>query len=275
MSGALGIWLFVAWVAGLAAGDAAPRPAQLRDLQFALSMLLYVASDYQAAVRDDGTILDRSEYVEQIEFVGRVEGVLRGAGAGAEAVLPQLEALRADIAAHRPPRQVEARVREVRARIVATFHIEIAPQEVPSLVAGRILYAHSCVECHGDDGRARTPRDAQLKPRPANLLAPKLNANLSPAQVFDVVSFGIPGTAMASFETLEESERWDLAFYVLALRHPDAPTDREPPALQLSLRELAQATDAELERKLQHLPAARRPVELARLRRVLPLNTAD
>ncbi len=55
-------------------------------------------------------------------------------------------------------------------------------------------------------------------PPPANFNDPERMAGLSPFKVFNTASFGIDGTAMASFNALPEQQRWEVAFYVMSLR---------------------------------------------------------
>jgi high-affinity iron transporter len=43
-------------------------------------------------------------------------------------------------------------------------------------------------------------------------------AGLSPFKAFNTASFGVDGTAMASFSALPEEQRWEVAFYVMSLR---------------------------------------------------------
>jgi high-affinity iron transporter len=82
---------------------------------------------------------------------------------------------------------------------------------------------------------------------------------LTPFKAFNVVRFGVKGTAMAPFDGLDEKQRWALAFYLFTLREPAC--DHAPPRLPLD--RLANASDPELARTSG-------PGELACLRRKLP-----
>ena len=154
----------------------------------------------------------------------------------------------------RPPAEVNAAVRRLRDALVATYALRLAPGQPPNLPRGAALYQQGCAACHGSDGRARTPLALSLSPPPLDFRAPRLSETLSPYQVFNVMTFGVPGTAMPSFESLTEDERWDLAFHVLSLRHsnhastaPARPSRENSLAASLpSLSELASFTDAEL-----------------------------
>jgi high-affinity iron transporter len=55
-------------------------------------------------------------------------------------------------------------------------------------------------------------------PLPANFTDPERIGGLSPFKAFNTASFGIEGTAMASFAALSDEQRWQVAFYVFTLR---------------------------------------------------------
>src|SRR5207253_9613122 len=123
------------------------------------------------------------------------------------------------------------------------FELRTVPSQTPSLEQARALYAQSCLPCHGAAGDARTTRAAQLDPPPASFREPARLAALSPYRVYNTLTFGVPGTAMASFESLSTTERWALAFYVLRLGHEGEPA---PGPVAVSLAEQATRTDAEI-----------------------------
>src|SRR4029077_6014164 len=113
----------------------------------------------------------------------------------------------------------------------------------PSLDDARSLYVQSCLPCHGAKGDAETPQAALLDPPPARFHDPTRLAALSPYRVYNTLTFGVPGTAMASFESLSASDRWALAFYVLRLGHEGQPA-RGPATLTLA--DQATRTDVEV-----------------------------
>ena len=93
-------------------------------------------------------------------------------------------------------------------------------------------------------------------------------AGLSPFKVYNTTTFGIDNTAMASFAALPDEQRWQVAFYVMALRFPaDAANTGEAwlkgktlPADLTSIATLATSSDDELSEKIKKsLPGA--PVE--------------
>jgi high-affinity iron transporter len=108
-----------------------------------------------------------------------------------------------------------------------------------------------------------------LNPRPANFLDPELGATLTPFRVASTVRFGVSGTAMVPFTQLTDADRWDLAFYVLSLRHGEKPADGAP---TYALAELATRSDASLESELvaAGVPKDRIASVLSDLRRRAP-----
>lgn len=280
-SAALVFWCSMSAAAGTS--HPAHDAATTRNVQRALGLLEYVAGDYNTAVGPDGTLRDREEYDEQAGFMQEATTALTAAlGDRSPALLSELRALRAECEARRPGSEVIPHFRALQAHLVAEFRLDIAPRQVPSIAVGRLLYAQACAVCHAADGGGRTPAARPLHPRPGDFRARSMAAHLSPYSVFSAITFGIPGTAMASFELFEETERWDLAFYVCALRHapphdagPLAPPDgatarRDPPAL--TLKEAALSTDADLLRRLQAWSPAARAAQLARWRWSPPLD---
>jgi mono/diheme cytochrome c family protein len=78
-----------------------------------------------------------------------------------------------------------------------------------------LVWAETCVTCHGADGRPTT-FGAAFRPGPPDLSA----YSLVPAAAFATVTEGVPGTMMVSFATLPEDVRWGLAELAISLRAP-------------------------------------------------------
>lgn len=252
------------------AADAPPG-----DLERALGILEYLIGDYSEAVSEDGRLLDPFELEEQVTLLGEV-GTVLGSQPGAEH-----EALQRDLGAlvraardRRPPSEVVPRLRDLHTRIAGEFGVQLTPRIVPSLPVGRLVYESACSACHGEDGSAAPATALELVPPPRNFLAPEPAERLSPYTVFAAVTWGIQGTPMPSFESLDEDERWSVAFYVLALRQDPARAAPVAPAAgapELTLGDLAFATDRDLLRRAEPLPEADRRRQLRWWRLVLPL----
>jgi high-affinity iron transporter len=93
------------------------------------------------------------------------------------------------------------------------------PRKTPKLLAlGSASFRKNCALCHGAQGAGDGPIADTLHPRPRNLATDTLSNGAEPAQVFETLSKGIPGTGMIAFRQLSDEERWALAYHVLELR---------------------------------------------------------
>ncbi len=81
-----------------------------------------------------------------------------------------------------------------------------------------------CWECHGDGGKGDGEKAAGLKDDfgfpipPANLTTGQFKSGPSVKDIFRTMSTGLSGTPMPSYsDSIGESDRWALAYYVLSL----------------------------------------------------------
>jgi len=245
-------------VAALAAGCSrppqalVPAPPDGGDAQRLVTVLDYVSSDYARAVQG-GAVVSPAEYDEQVKFVGDAQALVASALHPAPPDDPLVTAVarvEAAVRSKADPAEVARACREAKEEAVTRFGLRTVPTETPSLDRARTLYTQSCLPCHGATGDAATAQAALLDPRPASFREPARLAALSPYRVYNTLTFGVPGTGMASFESLSPSDRWALAFYVLRLGHEGEPTR---PAAAMSLADQAVRTDPEI---LESLRAA-------------------
>ena len=93
------------------------------------------------------------------------------------------------------------------------------PKKTPELLSqGKKLYEQNCVPCHGQKGDAKGALAATLKPAPSDFAEPLNkwpNTKGDPQKIFDVISKGIPNSAMVKWDHLSEQERWALVYAVL------------------------------------------------------------
>ncbi|HVR71380.1 MAG TPA: cytochrome c/FTR1 family iron permease [Vicinamibacteria bacterium] len=226
-----------------------PQPAPAPDggdAQRLVSLVEYIAGDYPLAVQD-GAVVSPAEYEEQVLFAADAQrlarGLLRGQVPATEPLLAHLAEVEARVKARAPAEAVAAACRAARDEAVARFGLRTTPTERPSLARAEELYALSCATCHGARGDADTERARTLDPPPASFRDPARLADLSPYRVYNALTFGVPGTGMASFDTLPAADRWSLAFYVFRLGHEGTPA-RGPVAMPLA--DMATRSDREL-----------------------------
>jgi high-affinity iron transporter len=98
------------------------------------------------------------------------------------------------------------------------------PKKTPeSLAQGKKLYDQYCLTCHGAKGDGKGPAGVLLKPPPRDFNIPLKQWTHSKGdlkKVFDVISKGVPNTAMVSWAHLSEQDRWALAYYVEEFSRP-------------------------------------------------------
>ncbi|NUM44526.1 MAG: hypothetical protein HUU38_07440, partial [Anaerolineales bacterium] len=127
-----------------------------------------------------------------------------------------------------------------------------APDSPPDPVVGAALYWRLCSSCHRVDGSADTEEARKLTPRPRPFQDPEVLAALSPVRAFNVMTFGLAGTGMASFKALPVRDRWNLAFHVYSFHHgPRTPAEKPAGLIEPGLAALSTRTDAELRAQLE------------------------
>jgi mono/diheme cytochrome c family protein len=92
-----------------------------------------------------------------------------------------------------------------------------------TLARGRELYGIYCVACHGDKGEGDGPAARFLYPKPRNFVAGRfrivstVNAYPSDADLLQVITGGMPGSAMFPFAHLSDADRQSLVAQVRQL----------------------------------------------------------
>jgi high-affinity iron transporter len=246
------------------ANAAADEPSSLARLAATVD---YVAADYPGAVKD-GRVLAESEYREQQQMVAEARSLARevrpssGHESAAALLLAELGNLQVDVVAKKPEQVIAADARAVHKRLIDDFGLVLTPLSAPDGKRAASVFGGVCAECHGKDGRADTERARTLEPHPVSFLDAERMARISPQLAFHALTFGVTSTAMASFETLPPSDRWSLAFHVVALRHdPRAAAAGEKTARTLveagtlpvapTASRLAELSDAQLDERLK------------------------
>ena len=245
-----------------AAATAAPLPApeqkaepDLQPLRRVVALLDYVTGDYERAVGPSGEVLSVSEHQEQVGFVKDAARELRADTAGkGEDLAGRLDLLGTEVEARASPQLVAAQAKAVRDAIVQRFQVVLLPARPPEVARGAQVYAQSCAACHGADGHPNLALG--LETRLPDFTVREEVKPLSPQRIFNAVTYGVPRTQMPAFDTgLDDAERWDVAFYVLALAHPGA----TPRGLELARAalvptgycELAALSDGDLRARLE------------------------
>jgi high-affinity iron transporter len=196
-------------------------------VQTAWRLLDYLAVDYPGAV-SGGRIVSQSEYGEMREFAGSVSQRISALPAHPQraALLAEARALEAAIAVKAPPAEVERRAHALAGRLLVAYPVPLAPRAIPDLARGAQLYAQNCASCHGLTGRADTPAARALDPHPVAFADRARARRRSLFGLYQVIGQGLEGTAMQSFASLPEQDRWALAFHVGRFAYPGSLAER-------------------------------------------------
>lgn len=249
-------------------------PSPESEAQRLVHVLGYVGADYGGAV-EAGAVKNEDEYKEQLSLLDDgakiAERIAPARSQAAKNVdVPALVArVRKLVTEKAAAPDVEAATTEAKQAIIGAFALSEAPEKAPSLERGRALFAQNCAVCHGALGKADTQQAATLKPPPSNFWNPDVADGLTPFRVANTVRFGVAGTGMLPFTQLTDEDRWNLAFYVVSLRHIADPAEGAP---TYTLGELATRSDASLRVDLEAAGVASKdiPNVLADLRLQAP-----
>ncbi len=178
-------------------------------------LLDYVAVDYVGAV-SQGAVLKESEYAEMQEFAATARRQLGELPRGDASASLQREAaqLQASVAAKADPAVVVKQAQQLAADVLKGYPFPVAPSAAPDLAKGASLFQAQCVGCHGTRGHGDGPLAATLEPKPTALSEPGRARERTLFALHQIISNGVNGTAMASFASLPEQDRWALAFFV-------------------------------------------------------------
>jgi high-affinity iron transporter len=218
--------------------------------ELVVHLLDYLAKDYGGAVQN-GTVVSKSEYAEQIEFAAIVKKNSESVETlkADPAFLVGIEQLMAMIRSKSSATEVSKLARELQQNAIRLAEIQVAPTAWPDVANGAKLYQANCVSCHGVQGNGDGIAGAALDPKPANFHDPDLVWNSAPYKFFNTIRLGVPGTGMAAFPHFSDQEVWALAFYLKSLpyksvRHTGSSEN------SLSLQDSATLTDAEIAERL-------------------------
>ncbi len=232
--------------------SASPKAADGGDAQRLVALVDYIGGDYGGAVGSGGQVLSGTEYEEQLRFASDAQKIARAllgeTASPKDPLLVSLDTVQGLVEQKADPAVVTKACRSAREETVARFALRTMPTERPSLARAETLYAESCAVCHGAKGDADTERALALDPRPARFKDPERLGHLSPYRIYNALTFGVPGTGMASFEALSPADRWNLAFFVFRLGH-EGDAVGHPEAMTLA--DMASRTDVEIREVLR------------------------
>ena len=211
----------------------------------ALHLLDYIGADYPPTV-EAGKVIDESEYREQLEFLGVLQGLVAELPQRPEhaALVTGVDELLAAVTAHQEGATVARLARQLGAQLAVAYEVSQAPAITPDPTRGAPLYAQHCSVCHGTAGAGDGPASAGMTPPPANLRDAVRLDRLSLYAIYNTLGLGVEGTDMPSFaDQLDDRQRWDLATYIAGFTADPAAAKSEQP---FNLADLARQTPNEV-----------------------------
>ena len=218
-------------------------------------MLDYLATDYAGAVQH-GAVINASEYAEMQEFAATVRKHLQAFAPtpSTASLSAQADTLIASIGAKADLEIVAGQAHRIADGLLQAYPMPTAPEHAPDLARGSQIYQSQCASCHGVSGRGDGPAGLQLSPAPIDFTDKDRADQRSVMSLYEAISQGVNGTAMASFaDHLTLEDRWALAYFVGSLAyqkdasagakqwHDDAATRSEIASLkELSVVRVAQ-----------------------------------
>lgn len=196
-----------------------------KDVRTIISLIDYVGSDYNNAVKD-GKVNNINEYAEMNEFISKAIGLFNNADIKINLqerneIARELEKLKSLIEEKSSEAEVFNNAVKIKTAILKLNLIEVSPASWPDIQNGKNVFQLNCISCHGEKGDGEGIAGRLLNPKPANFLNDTLMNNLSPFQIYNTIRLGISGTAMAPVTQLTDKEVWNAAFYVTSLRYND------------------------------------------------------
>ena len=92
------------------------------------------------------------------------------------------------------------------------------PKKTPELLKeGKKIFEQACAACHGSKGDGKGPAGAALKPPATDFQKPLKewpNTKGDLEKVFEVISKGIPSSAMIAWPQYSDQQRWGLTYVV-------------------------------------------------------------
>lgn len=185
------------------------------DSRQLIQLIEYISVDYPGAV-EGGQVINQEEYREMLEFSGLVvEAVGRlEPGRRTEGFRAQAKQLADAVHSRESADRIGEIASTLRGRLLEAYPVLNLPTAFLPEPQTQALYAETCAGCHGAAGHGDGPYAAALMPAPTDFTDRARAVEHSVMGLYETLSSGVEGTAMASFAHLSETQRWSLAFYV-------------------------------------------------------------
>lgn len=220
------------------------------DAQLFVHTLNYLGGDYSSAVQN-GKVVSEDEYEEMLEFSESCfkyaqETVKGWPTSDSAAVFQLVSDIALAVKEKADAKIITTKTTELSSIIIKKSGLKTYPSVYPNLANGKQLFARDCSSCHGKNGHGDGTEGIALNPAPRNFHDAERMQTISASHAFNAIRLGVEGTGMLAHPTLSEEEVWDVAFYVLAIRHEGNEKTAEQPTTSLSLEEIANLSDEKL-----------------------------
>jgi high-affinity iron transporter len=194
---------------------ACPWLANATNIQQLIQLTDYVGVDYAVAVLD-GEIISPGEYSEMQDFSSAIVeqvSALPPSDASRQLTAQAAELVRL-IDTRADASEVKRLAAAMRQVFISGYDVTVTPRRAPDLEAARTLYSEQCVGCHGMTGHGDGPRATSMEPPPTDFTERARYQDRTVLGLYNTITQGLEGTAMQAYSSLNEAQRWALAFYV-------------------------------------------------------------
>jgi high-affinity iron transporter len=185
------------------------------DIQSLLQLVDYMGVDYPEAVQN-GEVVNEFEYEEMVEFAQRIRGEIDqlDVSPATNDLVVLSEQLTLSVDTYSDASDVADLTQSMRQVIMENFDLVLTPSALPDLGRAAVLYAENCASCHGETGHGDGIFAAGLEPLPTDFHDRERASQRSIYGLFNTITLGVEGTPMPATASLDDSDRWSLAFYV-------------------------------------------------------------
>jgi high-affinity iron transporter len=232
------------YIVSLGSLSAEPDKITANQAGYIVHMLNYLSNDYKNAV-ENGKVKSEDELKEMIGFAGNIYKEiddLKINTAQKDTLLGYSKTIVDLVNRHEDQSKLKETSAAAKRFLLLNTGLKTYPSNYPSISKGKTIYTENCAKCHGNKGSGDGEDGKLLDPKPRNFLDNERMRGLSPFAVFNTIRYGIEGTGMKSHNNLSDAEVWNVAFFVLSLRHGE----RTKTAPSLSLEQIATKSDDEL-----------------------------
>ena len=202
-----------------------PQQAFANEQQLLL-LIEYISVDYGEAIQN-GQVVNASEYEEMLEFSSQVSLMIDElADSDNKADLQNVSrGLQDAVREKRAVAEIRSLANRLQGLLIDAYAALVVPSRAPDIDQGRELYQQQCATCHGLTGSGDGPASKGLEPPATDFTDTDRYKQRTLSGLFNTISLGVEGTAMASFAHLSDADRWSLTFYVgaLALKETSRP----------------------------------------------------